>query len=983
MRPLLLIYFLFPFTILFAQGTFQFERIGNRELRNITHVYCDSKGFVWVGTWFGLKRYDGVTVKKWLHNKKDKHSLPHNTVRNITEDKQKRLWVGTQEGISRYDEGSNRFINYTSFEKNNHYLLSEYCFVFSDNEGDILSGYSNRIGYYDFSKDRFIDIITIPNQGVCTRLYQDSKNRLWASTSQGLYKLRKQGVDPIYVVEKIYKPQISFNAVTEDENGNLLAGTWHNGIHLLNETTDFFESLLPGQNHNVTSTTFSLYITQIKGKSYLLAGTIDGLYCIRTNDLLKKKYTGVLNKFDELNPKTIPYGSVNHITKDQWNNIWLGDKELAKINLNNQVFKLVSTGKVQGEKWWPHDLCSDLSEKAITWIATHKQLLRFNNQTLQITESHTAFIKGGIWSLDKGKNVYWVATDKGIFRCDKNWKVLQHYHQKSHPAIADDRTRFIKEDKDGKVWIATWRKGIDVLNPATGKIEMHLGNKDTPGAFTNCIFEDTQGLIWIGQTSGLYRFNKQKNKTDTLLISTSKDVYEEKVNVKDIYESQSGKIWVGTRDGLFYFQNNKLHQVEFPGPEWNQNVSGITEDNNGTLWLGTNAGITNYNPKTNKFRSFSTDDGLADDDVTNLFNKDDEGNVYAGGFGAFAFFNPSAFSNNTYTSPVLITAIRIDNQPVNHLNNTFSLTYRNSFSVGFVSPNYTNPQFSQYAYQLEGIDKDWVNIGNTRTLYFSNLNAGNYTLKIKAANSDGVWGKELLVRIKVMPPFYSTWWFYIACIIALGLLIYAVYRYQLRQALKMERLRTRIATDLHDDIGATLSSISMYSDVVKSKVENQLPELEPVLQKIGDNSRSMVGSMSDIVWAINPDNDSVEKLLHRIESFAQDTCAAKGIQFHFSADERLLQTHLSLEQRKNTYLIFKEAFNNAMKYSGAEHISVTVTKEQNLFCMQIHDDGRGFNLRQKSNGNGLKNMRLRADEIEGRIQIVDQNGILVQLKYPL
>jgi signal transduction histidine kinase len=273
------------------------------------------------------------------------------------------------------------------------------------------------------------------------------------------------------------------------------------------------------------------------------------------------------------------------------------------------------------------------------------------------------------------------------------------------------------------------------------------------------------------------------------------------------------------------------------------------------------------------------------------------------------------------------------------------------------------------------LDDHWKNIGNEHTLRFSNLPSGYYTLKIKAANSDGEWNDEpLVLSFTATPPFYKTWWFILLSIVAIAVAVYLLYHYRLQQAIKLERIRTRIATDLHDDIGATLSSISMYSDAVKNQVKDKLPHLELVLEKMGENSRSMVSSMSDIVWAINPGNDEGEQLVQRMESYARDICAVKNVPLTFSSGDRINHINLSLELKKNIYLIFKESLNNALKYAGAKHILVSIELTGNTIRLKIKDDGKGFDPKEVRKGNGLKNIHARAQEIGAALLLTSEPG---------
>jgi signal transduction histidine kinase len=196
----------------------------------------------------------------------------------------------------------------------------------------------------------------------------------------------------------------------------------------------------------------------------------------------------------------------------------------------------------------------------------------------------------------------------------------------------------------------------------------------------------------------------------------------------------------------------------------------------------------------------------------------------------------------------------------------------------------------------------------------------------------------------------------------------------MKKALELERLRTRIATDLHDDIGATLSAISIYSEALKSQIDNKQPYVMNILSKMGENSREMVTSMSDIVWAINPDNDQGEKLINRMHNYASDLCPAKDIQLHFHADEKLNQIRLPLENRKNIYLIFKESLNNAVKYSGARNIRVQLQSEGKIIRLSVQDDGKGFDQAMVRHGNGLKNILSRAGLLGAEVKITSVLG---------
>jgi signal transduction histidine kinase len=301
---------------------------------------------------------------------------------------------------------------------------------------------------------------------------------------------------------------------------------------------------------------------------------------------------------------------------------------------------------------------------------------------------------------------------------------------------------------------------------------------------------------------------------------------------------------------------------------------------------------------------------------------------------------------------------------------TFRLKHNQSIRFNYISLTYHDAASNKYAWQLKGLDNQWHNTGNATTQPFASLSPGEYTFSVKSANASNIWSDTISrIQFIVMPPFYRTAWFVMLMVFIIGGIIYIFYRYRLQKALQIERMRTRIATDLHDDIGATLSSISFYSEAVHQKTKNKLPEVSAILEKMGETSRTMVGSMSDIVWAINPQHDDMGKMLERMQSYAKELAAVKEKTIHLSVDDKAHHLKLQLEQRRNIYLIFKEALTNALKYSDCKEIRVSVTLKNNLFHLQITDDGRGFDTSEESEGNGIKNMQRRAADIGADITI--------------
>ena len=302
-----------------------------------------------------------------------------------------------------------------------------------------------------------------------------------------------------------------------------------------------------------------------------------------------------------------------------------------------------------------------------------------------------------------------------------------------------------------------------------------------------------------------------------------------------------------------------------------------------------------------------------------------------------------------------------------------TISYReNVISFTFAALNFIHPENNRYAYMLKGFDKKWIYTDASRRFAdYTNLDPGEYIFTVKGSNNDGVWNETpATLKLIITPPFWKTWWFRSLIALIITLFIYSLYSFRLRQILEVQTIRNKISGDLHDDIGSTLNSISIFSEVAKQKSKEHIHELD----MIGESSRKVMDAMSDIVWTINPENDSFEKIIFRMRSLTHQLMKAKKIEYTFDADESLNMQKLPMQVRKNFYLIFKEALNNLVKYSNTERASILLTQKENGIELLIRDNGIGFDSSNPPRGNGLNNMKRRANEIGAQLEILSKNG---------
>jgi signal transduction histidine kinase len=429
----------------------------------------------------------------------------------------------------------------------------------------------------------------------------------------------------------------------------------------------------------------------------------------------------------------------------------------------------------------------------------------------------------------------------------------------------------------------------------------------------------------------------------------------------------------------------------------NNVVYGILTDDDGNLWMSTNNGLSSFNPAKNKFRNFDVNDGLQSNEFNHeAFAKDRDGRMYFGGVNGLNYFYPKDISTNPIAPNVVITDIKINNKTITgfseyaslpkalYLTDSIRLPHdQNMIGFEFAALDFSAPMKNQYQYKLEGFNDNWINSYNTHTATYTNLDPGTYVFRVKGSNKDGIWNEDgASLTITILPPWYETWWFRTLMVLTFLFAVYAIYRYRLQQALKLVAVRNRIATDLHDEIGSNLSNISIFSNVAQQIDDNK--KNVSLLKKISEYSQASQESMSDIVWMINPDNDRFENIMTQMRRYAAEIFEALNCNFVISFDEKLNGIKLNMDERKNLYLIYKEAINNLAKYSGCSEVSIELKLYRGMINMVLKDNGKGFDLDAVGKGNGLTNMRKRADMLKGRLTINTSpgKGTEIELNFP-
>lgn len=960
----------------------------------------DSKGYLWIGS-DGLFRYDGINLKHFIHDPKNNNSLVSDVVKSIAEDKNGRIWIATIKGISCYNPVTDSFTNYeyAGDGLNNTSRMLDNV-LFADTEGTLWCGNQLGISRFDSRKNQFIffDLVKYQLRGhkkgtFITGIINDKKDKgwLWMSSYDGLVHFNKKTR-----IARYYYPNgapITINSPFQDSHGRLWLATWGRGLGYFDENKARFSfyPFEPNKHFGSDNIVFNVQEDVIsKDSSLFFVSTNMGLCLLNLHDPQRVHYNYFYNHQPD-DPKSI--GSTPAQTLiDKQGVIWVGtDNDVSFILPSTQVFRQANATSS------PSALISSITEEKLGnghyqyWLScwyTNGLVLCDENflpkKKIQLPRGYPQTIDSRQINqvvVDPETKDIWIATMDGLYKWSRARNTIKAYFpdQLNPLSLPSEHVMSLLLDHQKRLWIGTYHNGFTAMNTADDsfiKIPSQIQNR-AKDKRVFCIYEDSKQRIWLGCAGALFRMDEKTGKWQIYQHQKNNNKSKASGDVNGLAEDKNGNIWIGNDEGLNRF-NEKTNDFDlFTTADGlsNNHIYNIVCDKTDILWAGTTNGLNSIDPATNVIKSFYEKDGLTLNDQSNaIMIKSDNQIVTAGTRGSVTIFDPAKLYRNTVPPPVYITSLKLfnkqdDRQSYFPLPKKINLSYNeNYFSIDFIALNLLNARDNKYAYQLTGLDKNWIQSGNDHSVTYSNVSPGRYTFKVKAANNDDVWnnqGASLIITIS--PPFWKTWWFITLCVVVIIIIGYSLYNYRLEQLLQVERLRTRISTDLHDDIGSTLSSISILSELVLHKKDKE--QADEMLNEIKDNAISLMEKMDDIVWSINPKNDSLEDLLSRITRFASQLFEAKNIEHTITIQPDIKDLKLSMESRQHLYLMIKETINNIVKHANCTNASITASCKDHLLNVVINDNGKGFKTDKNHSGNGLINLKERGAKMGANIQI--------------
>ncbi|MEM9930211.1 MAG: triple tyrosine motif-containing protein, partial [Bacteroidota bacterium] len=414
-------------------------------------------------------------------------------------------------------------------------------------------------------------------------------------------------------------------------------------------------------------------------------------------------------------------------------------------------------------------------------------------------------------------------------------------------------------------------------------------------------------------------------------------------------------------------------------------------DSSGNLWLTSSNGLIRYETATNTAHRFDRADGLLSTSFTReaALTVPTTGEIWIGGREGVNIFKPEEITLDTAKPNISIAEFLVNDLPfvptaAEHKGNinekaSLALPYRdNTLSFRFTALDYSNPSANEYYYQLEGYDDSRVFAGTRNFVRYPNLPAGDYQFKIWATNSDKVLNPiPKVLGITIIPPIYQRTWFYLLCLLLISGIIYAIFQYRLEQALKVERLRVKISSDLHDDVGGMLSGLAMQTELLELTATE---ETKPKLARVAAMSRSAMSRMRDTVWAIDARKDTLEDLMDRMREHAEETLTPRNIQYSINAGSLNPKRKLATDVRQSLYLIYKEAVTNIAKHSNGDTANVELRDEAGRIALRIHDNGKVKAKNYKTTGAGQRNMQMRAASIGAVLLVETSDGFKIEVK---
>lgn len=976
----------------------------------ITSILQDHRGYMWMGSNNGLQRYDGTTFLSFNRQPGNIHPFPNDYVGLLYEDAHRRFWVGT--GDNKLGLFDTRTFKFTEVpvkwrNRNNIYINKRLTEI----RGELLIiTQENGMYMYDSVASEFkqvSDFIPAPAGWSVNSIIDDKKSgKMWISCAQGVvmydpatkhlnYRGHNPDNDPFINWYQHFK---STHWLTLDKNRRLSFITWEPGkpgpyICVFDLTTN------RGHDYNLHAAVKIGYhevfgpLVQRNGRvwfhGYPFIAEFTG-DTARPFLLVRNEYT---------NETSIKFDRVDNLYEDREQNLWAAsDNGLYIFNPDAEVFKNY-TPQHYNDK--PAEVAVQAvlkTQSGTMWVGTWGGGLYFYDKEMNPIPPPPGLDPKQapmVWNIKEqrdGKRV-WLGLQDGRLLVYDNEKKKGTYLEP--PILQKSTVRELVEDQQGNMWIGTqrgllikWDRKASGDDPTKGySLVMKEG-------LQHRLFCDKQGYIWAGcqgyglaridATTGavLNRYNAEGAEGKRLYENTPHDIIQ--LNDSMFVVSTGALNVLNVRSG-----DIKIYTTQQGLPS--NTVFGLVQDRSGYIWMGLANGLCRMNLEKNLFTLYDRRDGITYDNFAAIGAGNlPDGRIVFPSDHNFLMFDPERMQQSSAPRNVVITSFNLENQPqlVDSLLalEDVALDYdRTSITIGFSSLIYLNPDKLTYYYQLEGQDEEWIKADKRQEAVYNYLPPGHYTFKVKSQNSDGVFSSDVTtVHIHVNAPFWRTWWFYGALTLLATGILYWIDRERIKRIMGVQKVRSQIAANLHAAVNTTLNNINLLSEMAKMKADKDITLSKEYIEQISEKSREMIDAMDDVLWSIQPENDSMQKTLLRMQEFSDGLQSSHGVIVKMAVDDNIAALTLDMKIRQDIYFLFKDALNYISQYAEGTIVLVNMDLVKSRFLLKIHAGGPFTVVEAVADQRYFEAMQQRAAQLPALLDIqADKRGISIILQVPV
>ena len=908
----------------------------------LTHLLHTSDGYLWIGTWAGAVRFDGV---RFTHAAAD---LPNDHVRALLEDRQGAMWIGLSgAGVVRLRPGG-----YDSFTTANGLPGQDVRALAEDAAGRIWVGTEAGVGVIDGARVTAHRIDGGARANLVSALTRSHDGRIRIATATGVCESRDVELRCTAVDDRLGEPR----AVLHDRSGRLWIGT-SRGVFRDEAavTAGAVTALFEARDGTV-------WIGFANGELAALGGGGDERY--RIADGLP------------------PGGPVVTLAEDAEGSIWIGTLNGGFSRLRPKRVRMYSTAD-----GLPAAVVASIVQDAAgtIWAGTHcgpASALRGEQFVPRFVEHTGNACVSVLWPARDGS--LWIGTrDAGLFR----WADGRMRHFDRDDGLSDAHVSALFEDRDGVIWIGTELGGLHTY--ANGRLSRAY--RDADGVATHLIAsfaQDRDGRVWIGSNgNGLSIY--ERGGFRILAPSESPPTRD----IAALLVDSRGDLWIGSAaDGLFRRRNGRYEPFGDAQGLGDRLIALVVEDRDANVWVGTARGIVRLERARIEAvaagRAASLEPIILDraDGLLNAETSgggfdpsglvDRAGRIWISTIDGIAVIEPRLFRRNDVRPRLRIEGVTLDERPV-VLPDDGAIEVpagTPSIDIAYTAFSMLAPSKVRFRYRLEGHDTNWRDVGGRRTAYYTRLPPGRYEFQVMAANNDGLWSTApAVLRLNVLPFVWERRGVQAATVAALlaatGVSVLVVVQRRARRRLAdlereraLEHERTRIARDLHDDLGSRLTYIAMIA------------ETPGLAEGVPRSARDAVETLDELVWTVNARNDTVNGFASYASHFAEEHLAAAGLRFRLHLGDGLERHGLAADERRHLYLAFKEAINNVVKHARASEVHVGIVVTGATLRVTVADNGRGFQGPGDPTGNGLTNMRERLGTVGGSVAFESPEG---------